>query len=587
MGGALGTPALRAGVSEAPAERIEATAHLNGNIDVPITADGFVGRDPYPPGIYGSASDLLVKRRFLPHLELPGATYFVSWKTLDDRVLNPEEQAIALDALRHFDGQHGRVYAAVVMSNHVHWLVRPYDGHRLGDLISGAKRFSARAMNMRTGAAGSVWVPECFDHIVRDDAFFGEFFRYIVRNPVEAGAAASPAEYPWLFVHPDVRTRDGLRFAAIRGKGESARPDGAPAQSPARRAGVPKASVDLYVGGVEHAVLHLLYARFWHKVLFDLGHVSTPEPFGRLFNQGYIQDYAFKNEAGFYVDAFKVTCADGSLFFDDKSKPGPYFFEGKPVSREYGKMGKSLKNAVAPDEVFADFGCDTLRVYEMSMGPLEASKPWNTRDIAGAHRFLQRVWRNLVDEKTGGVRVSDGPPSDAALVKLLHKTIAGVRKDMETLGFNTAVAKLIEFNNELTKRCGPDAGASKDGGQDVRPTKASPAVSRGIAEPLVLMLAPLAPHMAEELWQKLGHGTSLAFEPFPVADSALAADDEIEIPVQVLGKLRGKVVVPAGSDAATIEAAAKADPKIAEQLAGKTIKKVIVVPGKLVNFVVG
>jgi leucyl-tRNA synthetase len=330
--------------------------------------------------------------------------------------------------------------------------------------------------------------------------------------------------------------------------------------------------VDLYVGGVEHAVLHLLYARFWHKVLFDLGHVSTPEPFGKLFNQGYIQAFAYTDERGFYVPAEEVKLADGTLAMENQASNGPFFHEGKPVKREYGKMGKSLKNAVAPDDVCAQYGCDTLRVYEMSMGPLEASKPWNTRDIAGAYRFLQRVWRNLVDENTGALRVT----SDAAspeLLRSLHKTIAGVRKDMATLGFNTVVAKLIELNNELTKAHGPDAKST--------------GVPREIAEPLVLMLAPLAPHMGEELWAKLGHATSVVYAPYPVADEKLAADDQIEIPVQVLGKLRGRITVPAGADAKALEAAALACEDVKPHIEGKSIKKVIVVPGKMVNLVVG
>ncbi|MCX5689828.1 MAG: class I tRNA ligase family protein, partial [Planctomycetota bacterium] len=215
----------------------------------------------------------------------------------------------------------------------------------------------------------------------------------------------------------------------------------------------PKASrpggVDLYVGGVEHAVLHLLYARFWHKVLFDLGYVSTPEPFQRLFNQGYIQAYAYKDARGIYVEASQVTLTDGSPAVDNQDKPGPYLFEGQPVVREYGKMGKSLRNAVAPDEICAQYGCDTLRVYEMSMGPLEASKPWNTRDIAGAFRFLQRVWRNLIDEQTGVSRVVDAV-ADRATLRVLHKTIIGVRRDMESMSFNTVVSKLIELNNHLS-----------------------------------------------------------------------------------------------------------------------------------------
>ncbi|MBX9737517.1 MAG: leucine--tRNA ligase, partial [Phycisphaerales bacterium] len=206
--------------------------------------------------------------------------------------------------------------------------------------------------------------------------------------------------------------------------------------------------VDLYVGGVEHAVLHLLYARFWHKMLFDLGYVSTREPFAKLFNQGYIQGFAFKDSRGVYVDAFNVRLPDGTLAFENQDKDGPFTYEGQPVTREYGKMGKSLKNAVAPDYVCDEYGCDTLRIYEMSMGPLEASKPWNTRDIAGAYRFLQRLWRNLIDEQTGIARVSeDAAPMD--LRRALHKTIKGVRHDMVSMGFNTSVAKLIEFNNLL------------------------------------------------------------------------------------------------------------------------------------------
>ncbi|MGH7131644.1 MAG: leucine--tRNA ligase [Phycisphaerales bacterium] len=341
--------------------------------------------------------------------------------------------------------------------------------------------------------------------------------------------------------------------------------------------------VDLYVGGVEHAVLHLLYARFWHKVLFDLGHVSTPEPFGRLFNQGYIQAAAFTDPRGMYVPADEVVEGEEVQIEVDRlqlpsgevepvRRATKYSWKGEPVFYEYGKMGKALKNAVAPDDVCAEYGCDTLRVYEMSMGPLEASKPWNTRDIAGSYRFLQRVWRNLIDEQTGEPRVADESPSPE-LLRSLHKTIAGVRSDMAGLGFNTVVAKLIELNNELTKAHGPDAKTSS--------------VPRAVAEPLVLMLAPLAPHMAEELWQKLGRNTSIAFAPYPSADLALAADDEIEIPVQVLGKLRGRIKVPAKADNQAYEAAAMACAEVKPHIEGKQIKKVIVVPGKMVNLVVG
>ena len=319
--------------------------------------------------------------------------------------------------------------------------------------------------------------------------------------------------------------------------------------------------VDLYVGGVEHAVLHLLYARFWHKALFDLGHVSTPEPFQKLFNQGYIQAAAYTDARGAYVEAERVEDRDGG-----------FFFEGEPVAREFGKMGKSLKNAVAPDEIGARYGCDTLRVYEMAMGPLEASKPWNTRDIVGSHRFLQKAWRTLIDEATGASRVTD-EPAERATRRVLHKTILGVRRDMEALGFNTAVSKLIELVNHI----GPLAATPME-----------------VARPLILMLAPFAPHVAEELWHRVvrlaadpgARAASITNERYPVGDGTLAADDEIEIPVSVMGKLRSRVTVPAGADAGEIERTALADPKVRELTAGKTITKVIVVPGRMVNVLI-
>ncbi|MFM8554452.1 MAG: leucine--tRNA ligase, partial [Acidimicrobiales bacterium] len=270
--------------------------------------------------------------------------------------------------------------------------------------------------------------------------------------------------------------------------------------------------VDLYVGGVEHAVLHLLYSRFWHKVLFDLGHVSSVEPFHRLFNQGYIQAFAFRDERGQTVPANEVTETDGS-----------YEWNGEPVTREYGKMGKSLKNVVTPDEMYDEFGADTFRLYEMSMGPLDASRPWNTRDVVGMQRFAQRLWRNAVDEDTGAPIVDDSP-APADLRRLLHRTIAGVDADMDGLRFNTAIAKLIELNNALT--------------QHVNSTGTSP---REVMEPLARMVAPLCPHLGEELWARLGHAASLTYEPFPVADPALLEDDTVEVPVQVNGKVRARI----------------------------------------------
>jgi leucyl-tRNA synthetase len=315
--------------------------------------------------------------------------------------------------------------------------------------------------------------------------------------------------------------------------------------------------VDLYVGGVEHAVLHLLYARFWHKVLFDLGHVSSSEPFRRLYNQGYIQAAAYTDDRGFYVDAESVVERDGGFFLGDER-----------VNREYGKMGKSLKNAVSPDDMYAEYGADTLRLYEMSMGPLDQSRPWETRAVVGVHRLLQRIWRNLLDEATGRSRVTDGAVDDETK-RILHRTIATVRADMEGLRFNTAIARITELNHHLTARYAEEGPPSE------------------VADALVLLLAPLAPHVAEELWQRLGHAESLAWTDFPVADPALLVEDSVEVPVQINGKVRAKLVVATGLDAGALEAAAREDAKVAELLAGSTIRKVIAVPGKMVNFVVG
>ncbi|TWS18006.1 leucine--tRNA ligase [Tsukamurella asaccharolytica] len=311
--------------------------------------------------------------------------------------------------------------------------------------------------------------------------------------------------------------------------------------------------VDLYVGGVEHAVLHLLYARFWHKVLFDLGYVTSREPYRKLFNQGMIQAYAYTDARGVYVQADEVVERDGK-----------YFLGEQEVNREYGKMGKSLKNSVAPDDIARDYGADTLRVYEMSMGPLDQDRAWATKDVVGAQRFLQRAWRAVVDEETGAVRVTDETPSDESM-RVLHKTIAGVREDYAEMRDNTAIAKLIELTNHLTKEY--PAGAP-----------------RALAEPLALMLAPVAPHIAEELWSRLGHAESLAHGPFPVAEEQWLVQDIIEIPVQVKGKVRTRITVGADASDEALEAAALADPKIAELLDGAP-RKVIVVSGKLVNIV--
>ncbi len=311
--------------------------------------------------------------------------------------------------------------------------------------------------------------------------------------------------------------------------------------------------LDLYIGGVEHAVLHLLYSRFWHKVLFDLGYVTSREPYRKLFNQGMIQAFAYTDSRGVYVPAEDVTERDGA-----------FFYNGEPVKQEYGKMGKSLKNSVTPDDICRDYGADTLRVYEMFMGPLDQSRPWATKDVVGAQRFLQRVWRLVVDEESGAVRVVEEAPDDDTL-KILHKTIAGVREDFSNLRNNTAVAKLTELTNHLTKAF--PAGAP-----------------RSAVESVIVMLAPLAPHIAEELWQRLGHDALLVHGPFPVADEKWLVEDTIEIPIQVKGKVRSRITVAADADEATVRATALADEKIAPLLDGEP-RKVIVVPGRMVNVV--
>jgi leucyl-tRNA synthetase len=317
----------------------------------------------------------------------------------------------------------------------------------------------------------------------------------------------------------------------------------------------PLGGVELYVGGVEHAVLHLLYSRFWHKVLFDLGYLSSSEPFHRLVNQGYVQAAAYLDAREVYVPADEVEeTADG------------FSWHGQPVRREYGKMGKSLKNVVTPDEMIEQYGADTLRMFEMATGPLDADRPWETKAIVGPYRLLQRVWRVVVDENTGEVHVSDEPIPDD-LNRAMHKTIHAVRDGFETLRFNTSIARITELNNAVTQAY-PHGGAPRD-----------------VAEVLVLMLAPLAPHIAEELWSKLDHTDSLAWTDFPVADESLLVDDTIEVPVQVNGKVRAVIMVPVDSDGAALEAAARADEKIAAALQGQPVKRVVAVPGRLVNFV--
>ena len=324
--------------------------------------------------------------------------------------------------------------------------------------------------------------------------------------------------------------------------------------------------VDLYVGGAEHAVLHLLYARFWHKVLYDLGYASTPEPFGRLFNQGYIQAFAYRDERGIAVSADDTVDQDGNPATEVQDKPGrKFFYKGEAVTQEYGKMGKSLKNAVNPDDVCDEYGCDTLRLYEMYMGPLEASKPWNTRDIIGVNRFIRRVWRNFVNEETDALLVSDDAPTDDQL-RFLHKTIKKVTDDMDRMSFNTAIAALIELNKSWV---------------------ALDAIPRSLAEPFLLMLAPLAPHVAEELWERLGHTDSIAHASWPAVDEQFLKQDTIKIAVQVNGKVRASIQVPSDAAKELVLETARTNENILRHIEGKDMRREIYVPGRIVNLVVG
>jgi leucyl-tRNA synthetase len=318
--------------------------------------------------------------------------------------------------------------------------------------------------------------------------------------------------------------------------------------------------VDLYMGGNEHAVLHLLYARFWHKVLFDLGEVSTPEPFRTLRHQGLILSYAYEKQGGGLVPTDEVEERGEGNFVERAT--------GAPLRQIVAKMSKSLKNVVNPDDVIAEFGADTFRLYEMYMGPIEASKPWNTRDIVGLHRFLQRAWRLIVDEETGALRVRE--TRDEAVERTLHKTIKKVGEDIERLSFNTAIAAMIEFVNTALK-----AGVTLDQ-----------------AERFALILCPFAPHIAEEMYARIhasaGRDPGLAsLAEWPAYDTSLLAAERVEVLVQVLGKPKDRVHVAPDADAKAHEEAALASPRVQEAIAGKAVRKVIVAPGRLVNIVVG
>ncbi|MEW6199699.1 MAG: leucine--tRNA ligase [Planctomycetota bacterium] len=319
--------------------------------------------------------------------------------------------------------------------------------------------------------------------------------------------------------------------------------------------------VDLYMGGAEHAVLHLLYARFWHKVLYDLGYVSTPEPFHRLFNQGMITAYAYRDRRGIPVHYDDI---------DFRPEGAVHKQTGERLTESVEKMSKALKNVVNPDAIIAEYGADTLRLYEMYMGPLEKSKPWNPNDIIGVHRFLQRVWRLVVPPPVEGPAAP--PPLNPnlcaerpeALERLLHKTIKKVTEDIERFAYNTAIAQMIVWVNEAGR---------------------APTVGRDQVERFLALLSPMAPHICEELWQRLGHAESLAHQPWPAYDPALVRDDTVELAVQINGRIRGRVVVPADASDEQIVEQARAVPAVARELQGREPRRVIVVRGRLVNLI--
>ena len=323
--------------------------------------------------------------------------------------------------------------------------------------------------------------------------------------------------------------------------------------------------VDLYVGGAEHAVLHLLYARFWHKVLFDRGQVSTVEPFRRLINQGMILSITYRTAEGRIVPYTKINFHEGKAIHAET---------GEELVGETEKMSKSRGNVIPVDVPLQQYGADTTRLYEMFMGPIEDTKPWSMQGVEGISRFLNRAWRMIVDEDADDLRLNSkvipesepgGEPTLEQL-RVLHKTLKAVTADLEALRFNTAISRLMEFVNFFT-------------GQNARPA--------GSMETFVLMLSPLAPHLAEELWRALGHTDSLSYARWPDFEEQYTRDDMMEIPVQVNGRVRGRLVVSSSAGGEELERAALADPKVRKHLENSVIRKVIIVPNKLVNIVAG
>lgn len=319
--------------------------------------------------------------------------------------------------------------------------------------------------------------------------------------------------------------------------------------------------VDLYVGGAEHAVLHLLYSRFWHKVLFDRGYVSTLEPFQRLINQGMILSITYRTSEGRIIPYSKIRFEEGKARHAETEEE---------LAGETEKMSKSRGNHIAVDVPIQRYGADTTRLYEMFMGPLEATKPWSMQGVEGINRFLNRAWRMIVDESAETMQLNPKVASKEAAgteeqLRVLHKTIQAVTQDMENLSFNTAISRLMEFVNYFT-------------GQESRP--------HACMESFVLLLSPMAPHICEELWQALGHTESLSCEPWPVLDARYVQESTMEIPIQINGKIRGRVTAAVNATNSELEQAALADPRIQKFLAGTPVRKVIIVPRKLINIVI-
>ncbi len=315
--------------------------------------------------------------------------------------------------------------------------------------------------------------------------------------------------------------------------------------------------VDLYIGGAEHAVLHLLYSRFWHHVLYDLGLVTHKEPWKRLIHQGMILGISYKDKRGVLIPNDLVENRDGKYFHKET---------GEELTMLPAKMSKSLKNVVNPDDIIKRYGADAFRLYEMFMGPLREVKPWNTEGVEGVYRFLHRVWRAMIDTETGDACAAlDDAPMSAEAERILPKTIKKVDDDIENISYNTAISQLMIFLNEFTRlKC--------------RNKKAW--------ECFVMLLSPMAPHICEELWQRLGHADSLAYAPWPTYDEEKLKVSELVIPVQINGKPRARVTVPADADREAMEAAVLADEAVQKLIAGKTVRKTVVVPGRLVNLVV-